>query len=88
MIEKQDSIQEVKMELSEFLEEGEILIWAGKPKEGVILDKSDWYEILISLVWLTLSVIWCWIAISSKAPLNFILLIIPFILIGVFYTFT
>ena len=72
---------ELQNELRDSIGHGERLLWAGKPKTGVLFRPSDTFLIPFSIIWFGFAVFWESMAILTGSLL-FILFGIPFILIG------
>ena len=69
------------------LNPGERIIWSGQPQQGFILRPMDAFLIPISLIWGGMAIFIEYIALKGDAPFFFILLGIPFVLIGLYYFF-
>lgn len=67
--------------VSRHLEPGEQLLWAERPRQGVLLRPSDAFMIPFSLVWGGFAFVWEYLALSSEEPW-FGLFGIPFVLAG------
>ncbi len=67
--------------ISRRLEPDEQLLWAGRPRLGVLLRPSDAFMIPFSLVWGGFAFVWEYLALSSEEPW-FGLFGIPFVLAG------
>ena len=72
---------ELQNELRDDVNHGERLLWAGRPKRGVLFRPSDTFLIPFSIVWFGFSVFWETMAFFTGS-IFFILFGIPFILIG------
>ena len=75
---------EIENELKDNLISGEKLIWAGQPKTGIMITRSDAFLIPFSLVWCGCAIFWEWTAFVTGAPLFLKLWGIPFILCGLY----
>jgi hypothetical protein len=71
-------------ELEVYLEPGDRLVWYGIPKQGILFSKSDIFLVPFSLLWGGFAILWELLAISSDAPLIFMLWGIPFVLLGIY----
>lgn len=74
---------DLENELRPHLSVGENLIWAGKPKTGIVFRSPDLYLIPFSLLWGGIAIVWEVIAIST-GPLLFNLVGIPFVCLGLY----
>ena len=75
---------DIENELRPNLSNGEKLIWAGKPKTGILLRSSDTFLIPFSLLWGGFSVFWETSVMTTDAPVFFKLWGIPFVLVGIY----
>jgi hypothetical protein len=75
-----DRLARYRMELE--LEEGERLLWAGRPPQGLRLRLIDIFAIPFSLVWGGFAITWEVLAIVFNAPFIFALVGLPFVIIG------
>jgi hypothetical protein len=73
------------MELKPHLDEGERLIWAGRPAQGIQFRRADVFLIPFSLLWSGFAFFWEY-SVLLHGPSFFVLWGIPFCLIGVYIT--
>lgn len=73
----------IENELRQDLGKSEKLLWAGKPKEGILFRVTDIFLIPFSLLWFGFAIFWEFNAL--KMGINFFALFgIPFLLVGLY----
>jgi hypothetical protein len=74
----------LKQEIQRHVNKGEQLLWAERPKQGIIFRSSDGCLIPFSLAWGGFAIFWEFTAISMGAPIFMALFGIPFVVIGLY----
>lgn len=74
-------------ELQQYLDENENLIWAGRPKTGIVFRTADIFLIPFSVSWCGFAIFWFTSALTSGAPFFFAMFGIPFVIIGLIFVF-
>ncbi|MCK7558453.1 PH domain-containing protein [Chitinophaga sedimenti] len=77
---------DIEAELRPNLSTGEKLVWTGKPKQGILLRKSDIFLIPFSLFWAGFAIFWQFGVSELQPPFIFKLWGLPFVCIGLYIT--
>jgi hypothetical protein len=84
MVVAQPADPAVTARLEPYLRPGEQLLWCGRPDPAVVFSAADIITVPFGLIWLGIALGWVITAKSVGAPHAFILLGLPFILIGLY----
>lgn len=77
-------IQNASVEIQKYLESGEEALWTGQPHQGLMFHAGDILLIPLSLFWGGGVLYWEYMALTTGAPLFFVLWGIPFLLVGIY----
>lgn len=77
--------QDLDSELRGHLEVNEVLVWTGKPKEGIVFRVADIFLIPFSVVWCGFAIFW--FITAAKGGGLFALFGVPFVLVGLMFVF-
>jgi hypothetical protein len=75
-----DSVRAISTKLGA----NETLLWAGQPRKGIILRRSDVLFVPFSLMWGGFALFWEWNVLTLRAPFFMALWGIPFVLVGLY----
>src|SRR5215469_27436 len=71
-------------ELRSHLDSGEKLLWAGRPAQGIVLTRQEWYVVAFGAVWLGFAVNFFWPVLTNTSD-PFVVAVAPlFIGIGIY----
>jgi hypothetical protein len=85
--EPSDEEQQLRMLLARDLAPGEELLWMGRPKQGVFLERRDWLQVPFAVAWCGFAIFWEAMAVFGNAPWFFKLWGIPFVCVGLYMVF-
>ena len=74
-------------QLQKELASNEKLLWAGRPKQGLLFRWTDVFMIPFSLLWLGFVIFWEYSAASGGAPVFFMLFGGVFVVVGLYFVF-
>ena len=77
----------LNIEIQEYLDSHERLIWTGEPKTGIVFRLTDLFIIPFSLVWCGFAIFWLVMAVSMGAPFFFSMFGVPFVVVGLYFVF-
>lgn len=75
----------IEIELQQYLDANEKLIWAGQPKKGFLFRTADIFLIPFSLFWCGFAVFW--VIMAAKGSIFFAMFGIPFVVMGLILVF-
>lgn len=75
---------EIEQELRPHLDGDEKLLWTGRPKQGIVFRSSDIFLIPFTLFWGGFAFFWEGAVLTKGAPLDFNLVGILFVVIGIY----
>ncbi|MDD5570666.1 MAG: PH domain-containing protein [Bacteroidales bacterium] len=74
---------EIYNELKPYLNSGEVIVWRGIPRQGILIGAFDSFMVPFSLFWGGFAFFWEFMVIKMNAPLIFKIFGIPFVLVGI-----
>ena len=71
--------------LNSFLAPDETILWEGRPRQGLMFRPSDLFVIPFCLMWWLILILWGTVIMTGEVPWFFVVLCIPFVLIGLYF---
>jgi hypothetical protein len=79
-------VDDAGLRLQPYLRPSEQLLWTGQPDPSVHFTPADLYLIPFTVFWAGFSIFWIAVAAAGDAPVLFVLIGVPFLLIGLYIT--